>query len=195
MTSGVTHGPANLDLPSRLARFRHELFAGGSRRTRSSLERLTALVRELDLHDEDIKDELQEIRASRDALDLADEIARDNLPIVATNEALPAGDVCHFATPVRFGRRRSDQFGHLELTNSWLKFRAALDLSVAWSQVGHVHRAGREVDATLVDSTRPLRFWCPCLTDAARAAVLAEHFAREARARTIIAESTCHAWV
>ncbi len=161
----------------------------------ANLERLTAPARELNLQDEDIEDELEEIRACTDALDFADDIARDNLPVVTAIERLPAGDVCHFATPVRFGRRRTDQFGHLELTNSWLRFRAALDVSVAWSEVAHVHRNGREVEVTLADSTRLLRFWCPCLTDAARAAVLAAHFAVVARGRAIATDSAYYAWV
>ena len=195
MTSVVTHGSANLGLPRRLAAFRHELHMAGGHPTRSTLEQLATVVRQLNLQDHDIEDELEDIRACADGLDLADEIARDNLPVVATIEPLPAGDVCHFATPVRFGRRRTDRFGHLQLTNGWLTFRAALDLSVAWSEVEHVHHAGREVEIALVDSKRLLRFWCLCLTDAARAAVLAEHFARVARRRTIIADATCHAWV
>jgi hypothetical protein len=133
--------------------------------------------------------------ADVDALDLADIITTGPLPIVATREPLPAGDVCHFASPVRFGRRRCDQFGHLELTSGWLKFRAALDVSVAWSEVATVHRTGREVVVALVDSTRLLRFWCPCLADAARAAALAGHFAAAARERTTGVERTCHACV
>src|SRR5204863_3707564 len=128
-------------------------------------------------------------------LDLADAIARGDLPVSETNDRLPAGDVCHFASPVRFGRRRTDQFGHLELTNGWLKFYAVIDVSVAWSEVAHVHRLGREVTITLIDSTRLLRFWCPCLTDAARAAVLAQHFARPSRGHATAADATCHAWV
>ena len=195
MTSVVTHGPANLDLPRRLAAFRHELHKAGRHPTRGTLEQLATVVRELNLQDQDIEDELEEIRACADGLDLADEIARDNLPVVATIDALPAGDVCHFATPVRFGRRRSDQFGHLQLTNAWLKFRAVLDVSVAWSEVAQVNRTGREVEVALVDSTRLLRFWCPCLTDAARAAVLAEHFARMARGRAVAAHATSHDWI
>ena len=193
MTSAPTREPANLDLPRHLATFRHELRVASSHPSRANLQQLTTLVRELNLQDEDIGDELEEIRACTAALDLADDIARHILPLVATGETLPAGDVCHFATPVRFGRRRTDQFGHLELTNAWLKFRAALDVSVAWSEVAHVHRHGREVEVALADSTRLLRFWCPCLIDAARAAVLAEHFAGAARGRVL--DTTCPASV
>ncbi len=137
----------------------------------------------------------QERQARQDALALADDIAHGNLPVVATREPLPAGDVCHFATRARFGRRRTDQSGHLELTNTWFTFRAALDVSVSWSQVAHVHLDGREVAIALVDSTRLLRFWCPGLSDAARAAVLAEHFSSIAREQAMATDTTCHAWV
>jgi hypothetical protein len=152
-------------------------------------------ARELELGDEHIGRELEEIHACASALDLADAIARGELPLAATIDRLPAGDSCHFASPVRFGRRRTDQFGHLELTTAWLKFHAVIDLSVAWSEVAHVHRLGREVTITLVDSTRLLRFWCPCLADAARAAVLAHHFARPSRGHATAPDATCHAWV
>ena len=184
MTSAPTRGSANLDLPQRLATFRHELHLASSHPSRANLEQLVTRVRELNLQDEDIEEELEEIRACTEGLDLADDIARHILPLAPTGQPLPAGDVCHFATPVRFGRRRSDQFGHLELTSGWLKFRAALDVSVAWSEVARVHRNGHEVEIALVDSTRLLRFWCPCPIDAARAAVLAAHFAERSK----------HAW-
>src|SRR5688572_5080249 len=37
--------------------------------------------------------------------------------------AIVAGrDACHFLAPVRCGRRRTDQFGHLELTTERLRF-------------------------------------------------------------------------
>jgi hypothetical protein len=195
MTSMVTPEPAAPDLPCRLAAFRHEVRLAASHLTREGIERVMGLAAGLNVPEHDIQEELEEIRACADALALADDITRGVVPVVAPHEALPAGDVCHFATPVRFGRRRTDQFGHLELTNSWLKFRAALDVSVAWSEVLQVRRTGREAVITLVDSTRLLRFWCPCVADAARATVLAEHFARLARSRASAIDATCHAWV
>ena len=139
-------------------------------------------------------DEPDEIRARAEALDLTGDIARGALPVVITGERLAAADVCHFAAPVRFGRRCTDQFGHLELTNVWLTFRAALEVSVAWREIARVHRSGREVEVELSASTRPLRFWCPCLIDAARAAVLAEHFSAVARGRVITTDIACPAW-
>jgi hypothetical protein len=127
--------------------------------------------------------ELDEAHARQCEHDLADSIAAGVLPVVATDDSLPAGNVCHFASPVRFGRRRADQCGHLELTSSWLKFRAVIDVSVVWSEIADVQRTGREVIVTLADSTKPLHFWCPSMTDAARAAVLAKHFS-----------NVCHEW-
>jgi hypothetical protein len=140
-------------------------------------------------------DELEEIHARAEALALTEAIACGRLPVVPTRDALPAGDVCHFATPVRFGRRRTDQFGHLELTNRCLTFKAALDISLAWSEVARVQRTGREVAITLGDSTRLLRFCCPCVTDAARAAVLASHFVAAARSGGAAANAAYHAWL
>jgi hypothetical protein len=197
MTSPMTREPvpATPELPRRLATFRHEVRLAASHLTREGIDRVMALAGDLNLEEHDIQEELEEIRACADALALADDISRGTMPVVAPQEPLPAGDVCHFATPVRFGRRRTDQFGHLELTNGWLKFRAALDVSVAWSEVLQARRTSREVVVTLVDSTRLLRFWCPCVADAARATVLAEHFAQLARSRTPATDATCHAWV
>jgi hypothetical protein len=191
----VTPEPETPDLPRRLAIFRHEAHLAAQHLTRDGIDGAIALARELELREHDIQSELEELRACADALDLADDITRGAMPIVDTHEPLPAGDVCHFATPVRFGRRRTDQFGHLELTNARLKFRAALDVSVAWTEIGHIHRVGRELVIGLADSARLLRFWCPSVADAARAAVFAEHFARTARSRTSSADTTYHAWV
>jgi hypothetical protein len=128
--------------------------------------------------------EPEEARARLSERELSDSIAAGALPVVATDAPLPAGNVCHFASPVRFGRRRADQFGHLELTSASLKFKGVIDVSVCWSEVADVHRVGREVIVTLEDSNRPMQFWCPSMADAARAAVLARHFSQ-----------TCHAAV
>jgi hypothetical protein len=83
---------------------------------------------------------------------------------------------------VRFGRRRADQVGHLSLTGGWLKFRGAVDVSVAWTEVAAVQRAGCEIIILLDDSKRVLRFSCHSLEEAARASVLAQHLAGKSRA-------------
>ena len=54
--------------------------------TRAELDTLVARARELELGDEHIGHELEEIHACVSALDLADAIARGELPIVETND-------------------------------------------------------------------------------------------------------------
>ena len=63
-------------------------------------------------------------------------LERGDLPAVKPPDPLAPGDTCHYMAPVRFGRRRSDQYGHLVLTGGWLKFRGTGDVSVSWSEVG-----------------------------------------------------------
>ena len=166
---------AGAELARRLGQFRHEMNKIGDHPTRADLESLLALARGLELRDEEIGDELAQIRASLEAVDLAGKLAHDALPVVTGVEPLAPGDVCHFVTPVRFGRRRADQFGHLSLTSGWLKFRGALDISVAWTEIADVQRAGRDIIVSLHDSKRVLRFSCNELSEAARAGVLAQH--------------------
>jgi hypothetical protein len=174
---------AGAELSRRLGQFRHEVNAVGDRPTRHALESLLARARELELREDEISEELAQIRASLDALELARQLAHDDLPVVQSSEPLAPGDQCHMAMPVRFGRRRSDQFGHMIMTSGWLKFRGAADMSVAWTEVADVQRAGREVIISLQDSNRVLRFACHGVNEAARAGVLAQHLARAAAPR------------
>lgn len=166
---------AGAELARRLGLFRHEVNTIGDQPTRADLEALLALARDLELRDEEISDELEQIHASLEAVDLAGKLAREPLPVVTSMEPLAPGDVCHFVTPVRFGRRRSDQFGHLSLTSGWLKFRGALDISLAWTEIADVQRAGRDLIVSLNNSKRTLRFSCNEINEAARAGVLAQH--------------------
>ena len=119
-----------------------------------------------------------------DTSELADRIRQGDLPVVKAPDPLAPGDQCHFATPVRFGRRRVDQYGHLLLTSGWLKFRGTLDLSVTWSEVADVQRVVREVVVSLQDSRRLLRFSCHSATEAARGALIAQQLAQSARVHT-----------
>ena len=98
--------------------------------------------------------------------------------------ARPEEDQCHFATPVRFGRRRTDQVGHLMLTSSWLTFRGTVELSVAWGEVAHVESAADHLIVSLQGTTRTLRFCCYNADDAQRGAVVASHLAALAHADT-----------
>jgi hypothetical protein len=166
---------AGAELARRLGQFRHQMNKIGDHPTRADLESLLALARDLELRDEEISDELAQIRASLEAIDLADKLAHGALPVVTSVEPLAPGDVCHFVTPVRFGRRRADQFGHLSLTSGWLKFRGALDISVAWTEIADVQRAGRDIIVSLHDRKRVLRFSCNAISEAAQAGVLAQH--------------------
>jgi hypothetical protein len=171
---------AGAELSRRLGQFRHALNGIGDEPTRGDLEGLQQYARSLQLRDEEIAGELVSIRASLDALDLAARLERGDLPVVPVPGLAP-GDTCHFAAAVRFGRRRADQFGHLALTRGWLKFRGGFDISVAWSEVSNVERAGAEIIVSLNESRRLLRFACQTTSDAARGGILAQHLARVAR--------------
>src|SRR5438094_8855012 len=80
-----------------------------------------------------------------ETIELANRLRRGEWPTATAPDPLAPGDECHYVTPVRFGRRRADQYGHLILTSGWLKFRGTLDLSIMWSEVGDVHRVSRDV--------------------------------------------------
>ena len=172
---------AGAELERRLAQFRHALNAIGDAPARADLERLLELATHLDLREEEITGELEQIRAALDGLTLREQIHSGYLPLVSGIEPLPPGDCAHFSAPVRFGRRRADQVGHLVLTSGWLKFRGPADVSVAWGEVGQVQRAGRDIVIALADSRRTLRFCCATILEAVHASVIAEHLADVAR--------------
>jgi hypothetical protein len=115
---------------------------------------------------------------------LASRIRQGELPTAQAPDPLAPGDQCHYVTPVRFGRRRADQYGHVVLTSGWLKFRGTLDLSVTWSEVSDIQRAAREIVVVLQDSRRLLRFSCHSELEAARGVVIAQYLAQSARLPT-----------
>ena len=119
-----------------------------------------------------------------EATELANRLRRGELPVATAPDPLAPGDQCHYVTPVRFGRRRADQYGHVVLTSGWLKFRGTLDLSVSWSEIAKVHRAAREIVVSLEDSRRLLRFSCHSELEAARGVVIAQYLAQSARPYT-----------
>jgi hypothetical protein len=88
-----------------------------------------------------------------------------------------APEECHFVTPVRFGRRKTDQAGHLVMTTSWLKFQGRVDLSVSWADVSGVQHEKDSVVVALHDTRRVLRFCCGGDDEAARGATVARHLA------------------
>ena len=92
-----------------------------------------------------------------------------------TREVFPGGDRCHLETPVRFGRRRTDQVGHLLLTSQWLQFRGTVDLNIAWNDVAAIEQSGLDLVILLHGSLRTVRFCCQTDEDAQRASVTARH--------------------
>lgn len=169
---------AGAELARRLGQFRHEVNAVGDDPARADLERLLGLARQLNLREDEIADDLARIRASLGALTLREDLLRGAWPTATCPDPLSAADTCYFFCPVRFGRRRADQYGHLVLTHLWLKFRGALDMSVAWSEVASVARAERELIVGLRNNRRTLRFSCQTLDEAARGGVIATERAR-----------------
>jgi hypothetical protein len=94
-----------------------------------------------------------------------------------TDGGLHRDEPCHLATPVRFGRRRTDQVGHLVFTSSWLRFRGTVDFAVAWTEVAAVTQTARDLVVALHGTRRTLRFCCQSDQEAARARATAVHLA------------------
>ena len=125
--------------------------------------------------------ESDEVGAELEAAELASRLKLGDLPTAEAPTLVAPGDQCHFVAPVRFGRRRSDNYGHLVLTAGWLKFRGTLDVSIGWSEVAEVQRTGRDIIVSLEASRRLLRFSCYSVAEAARGGVIAQHLASSAR--------------
>jgi hypothetical protein len=167
-----------VELAPRLEAFRHEVNAVGDDPVRADLERLLDVARQLGVREAEIVDDLVRIRAALGALTLREDLRRGAWPAAASANPPSATDACYFVCPMRFGRRRADQDGHLVLTRRWLTFRGALDMSVAWSEVASVERAERDLVVSLRSSRRTLRFSCRTLDEATRGGVIATELAR-----------------
>jgi hypothetical protein len=97
--------------------------------------------------------------------------------------SLPAAaDECHFTTPVRFGRRKTDQVGHLRMTTAWLTFQGTVDLRMPWAEIASVQHAGREVIVAIHNSRRRFHFCCQGHDEAMRGAAVARQLAEIAQA-------------
>lgn len=92
-----------------------------------------------------------------------------------TDGSLPHDDPCHLATPVRFGRRRTDQVGHLVFTSNWLRFQGTVDFAVPWVEVASVAQSGQDLVVSLHGTGRTLRFCCHNDAEATRARAAAVH--------------------
>lgn len=124
--------------------------------------------------------------------DLLAHLRRGELPQVKAPDPLAPGDECHFVAPVRFGRRRADQYGHLVLTSGWLKFRGTIDVSVTWGEVAQVQRARREIVVSLRDSRRIFRFSCHSDGEAVCGVLIAEYLAQSAQQATTEPDTSFH---
>jgi hypothetical protein len=131
--------------------------------------------------------------ADLEAVELAHRLQNGEVPAATAPDPLAPGDICYFVAPVRFGRRRADQYGHLVMTAGWLKFRGVQDLSVAWAEVAQAQRAGREIVLSFDGSRRLLRFACHSISEAARGGAIAQHLVRNARLHTIDLQAGHHA--
>jgi hypothetical protein len=92
-----------------------------------------------------------------------------------TAGAMAEDDRSHLSLPVRFGRRKTDQLGHLVFTGAWLQFRGTIDMSVPWSEVARVDPADSDLVVSLHGTRRTLRFSCQSHEDALRGSVTAAH--------------------
>ena len=183
---------AGHELSRRLAQFRHELTTSGDAADRPTLEHLVARVAALGLTEDDVSEELGQLRASLEALELNARLTRGELPLAETPDWIAAGEVCHFVCPVRHGRRRADQFGHLVMSANSLQFRGALDVCAPWSDVTAVRRDRREIVVVVQETTRVLRFSCHSYEEAARGTAIAEHLTRAAQADVTLGSSEYH---
>jgi hypothetical protein len=136
-------------------------------------------------------DESAELEASK----LAARLQNGEFPVAVAPDPLAHGDICHFVAPVRFGRRRADQYGHLVLTAGWLKFRGTQDMSVTWDELADAQRAGREIVVSFAGSRRLLRFACHSAAEAARGAVIARYLTLGTQVRATDVQPGHHAAV
>ena len=116
-----------------------------------------------------------------EAVELANRLKHNDRSTAEAPIHVAPGEQCYFVAPVRFGRRRSDNYGHLVLTGDWLKFRGPLDVRAGWDEVAGVQRTGRDIVVSFEGSRRLLRFSCYSVAEAARGDAIAQHLANSAR--------------
>ena len=79
--------------------------------------------------------------------------------------------------PVRFGRRKTDQVGHLVLADDGLTFHGSVDLTVTWPEISRVEHHDQHIVVSLQGTRKTLQFSCQTDDDAMRGAVVADHLA------------------
>lgn len=85
----------------------------------------------------------------------------------------PDSEVVYFSGPVRSGRRRHDQIGHLEMTNLRFRFHAAIDINVGWDEVAGIERVDRDLIVAVGDRPRQFRFCFHTAEEANQGALVA----------------------
>ena len=160
-----------------VSEIRHELRSLGEAPVRAELERLRSRIRDLGTGD-DVADESALLQGYVEADGMRARLERGDLPVLDPGGYLPPSDICHFVAPVRFGRRRLDHVGHLLLTAEAIRFRGAVDVSLAWGDVESVRRDDREIVVSLQQRRWTLRFWCHSYAEATVGVVIANHLRR-----------------
>ena len=89
--------------------------------------------------------------------------------------ALPGDESSHLTIPVRFGRRKTDQVGHLVFASRSMRFHGTVDMRISWSEVSRVEHAGRDLVVAFHGTQRTMRFSCQSEEEALQAGVLGAH--------------------
>jgi len=176
---------------SALTKFREALKALGNDPTPEDLQRFITFARTLELKEVGVRDDITEPAPTLEGPEATHPLEHGDLSLSPpqTPDPFSPGDQCYFVAPVRFGRRRSDRYGHLVLTAGRLKFRGTLDLSVSWAEVAAVHNSGRDIIVALEASRRLLRFSCHSVAEGARGGDIAQHLARRAHPSAVNAHA------
>ncbi len=77
---------------------------------------------------------------------------------LTSTPSLNPREVPFVSAPVRCGRRRHDEVGHLELTNLRLRIHAATDINIAWNDVAGIEYADRDMVVSIRDRRQKYRF-------------------------------------
>lgn len=91
--------------------------------------------------------------------------------------ALSGDDSSHLTIPVRFGRRKTDQVGHLAFTNRSLLFHGTVDMRISWSEVSRLDHSANDVTVSFHGTQRTMRFCCQSEEEARQASVLGARLA------------------
>jgi hypothetical protein len=90
---------------------------------------------------------------------------------------LSGDDSSHLTIPVRFGRRKTDQVGHLVFAGTSLRFHGTVDMRIAWSEVSRIDHAAQDLVVSFHGTQRTMRFCCQSEEEALQASVLGAHLA------------------